>query len=333
MCTRNLTHRLRSGFHYSALASSALAPMSNIALNDLPLYGARQQAHEWVEAHLDDTPEIARTLREQLLPHPCAVWLTNDADVRVARRVARAADARGELFQLVLYNVPNRDCGGLSTGGAYSRDSYLLFVRSIARAIGRTRGIIIVEPDALAHASNFTEDMREERLALLRDAVTMLRRHCPRTAVYIDAGHPGWLSANTAAGLLKTAGVLDSQGFSLNVSHHHDTRTCVRYAQRVRGFLGDRMRFVIDVSRNGMGFIEDGEMSMFNNIDARVGERPAICVADNGLDAVLWVKIPGESDGACKGAPPAGLFWPEAAMRLLGVDDESDEGEGEEKDS
>ncbi|MCW2873942.1 glycoside hydrolase family 6 protein, partial [Actinacidiphila oryziradicis] len=34
------------------------------------------------------------------------------------------------------------------------------------------------------------------------------------------------------------------------------------------------------------------------------------------VDAYLWVKRPGESDGSCRGAPPAGQWWSDYALRL-----------------
>ena len=34
------------------------------------------------------------------------------------------------------------------------------------------------------------------------------------------------------------------------------------------------------------------------------------------MDAYLWVKTPGESDGTCNGGPRAGQWWPEYALGL-----------------
>jgi endoglucanase len=35
------------------------------------------------------------------------------------------------------------------------------------------------------------------------------------------------------------------------------------------------------------------------------------------VDAYLWVKRPGESDGACgNGAPKVGVWWPDYALDL-----------------
>jgi endoglucanase len=34
------------------------------------------------------------------------------------------------------------------------------------------------------------------------------------------------------------------------------------------------------------------------------------------LDALLWIKAPGESDGSCAGGPAAGVWWPAYALGL-----------------
>lgn len=79
-------------------------------------------------------------------------------------------------------------------------------------------------------------------------------------------------------------------------------------------------RFVVDVSRNGTGVCAptNGAPVWLNNPGSRIGERPTTNTTNAACDAFLWVKIPGESDGEGYGAPAAGAFWPEGAMRLLG---------------
>ncbi|CAM5427617.1 Glucanase OS=Streptomyces glaucescens OX=1907 GN=SGLAU_12910 PE=3 SV=1 [Streptomyces glaucescens] len=99
---------------------------------------------------------------------------------------------------------------------------------------------------------------------------------------------------------------------------------------------GELRHFVIDTSRNGRGAWTPGpgKYSGYPEIwcnapGRRLGPRPT---ADTGVplvDAYLWVKIPGESDGSCTrntgGAidpeygivdPPAGTWWPDQAHAL-----------------
>ena len=43
----------------------------------------------------------------------------------------------------------------------------------------------------------------------------------------------------------------------------------------------------------------------------RLGAGPA------GVDAYLWIKDPGASDGQCNGGPAAGQYWPQYALGLF----------------
>ena len=71
--------------------------------------------------------------------------------------------------------------------------------------------------------------------------------------------------------------------------------------------------FVIDTSRNGNG--SNGEWC--NPRGRAIGSRPTTATGNNLVDAYLWIKVPGESDGYCNGGPSAGTFWPEYALELV----------------
>jgi len=45
---------------------------------------------------------------------------------------------------------------------------------------------------------------------------------------------------------------------------------------------------------------------------------PSTADGVDGVDALLWVKTPGVSDGVCSaGQPRAGVYWPEYARSLV----------------
>jgi endoglucanase len=48
-----------------------------------------------------------------------------------------------------------------------------------------------------------------------------------------------------------------------------------------------------------------------------VGERPTSQTGQARVDAYLWVKRVGESDGTCNGGPAAGTFWDTYAIGLV----------------
>ena len=47
-----------------------------------------------------------------------------------------------------------------------------------------------------------------------------------------------------------------------------------------------------------------------------LGSPPTTDTGDPLVDAFLWLKKPGESDGQCNGGPKAGKFWQEQALEL-----------------
>jgi len=49
-----------------------------------------------------------------------------------------------------------------------------------------------------------------------------------------------------------------------------------------------------------------------------LGVAPSTAEGVDGVDALLWVKTPGVSDGVCSaGQPRAGVYWPEYARSLV----------------
>jgi endoglucanase len=252
---------------------------------------------------------------DRLAAQPAAAWFggwSGDIATAVGQRVSAAA-AAGAVPVLVAYNIPQRDCGGLSAGGVGSADAYRTWIRGFASGIGSRRAVVVLEPDALTLMNCLSAADRDTRFALLRDAVRVLASR-PGVSVFIDAGHPRWLSVDEAAARLVKAGADDAQGFSLNVSNFIATDELVTYGRAVAAAAGGK-HFVLDTSRNGAGPAPDG--AWCNPPGRALGPVPATTrLLDNRHDANLWIKRPGESDGACNGGPAAGVWWPEYALGL-----------------
>jgi endoglucanase len=98
-------------------------------------------------------------------------------------------------------------------------------------------------------------------------------------------------------------------GFSLNVSNYNSTEATRAYGDQVAAAAG--LPFVIDTSRNG-----NGGTGEWCNVRGQALGEPSRLVREGKLDAVLWIKAPGESDGTCNGGPPAGAWWLEVALEL-----------------
>lgn len=316
---------------------------------------------------------------------PRAVWITQGTkreardDVKSVMKAARAQDA---VPVLVAYNIPGRDCGGFSAGGARTTDEYLSWIDGVAAGIGGNRVVVVLEPDGLGLLPSdcggpnpdypFTD---EERYAQLNAAVDRLARQ-PHAIVFLDGTHSHWLSVGDIASRLVQAGAMRAQGFFLNVSNFRATQDGVKYGtwiskciafannpddggwrlghydwcasqyfspfgpvnpddystwvytdQWYDANLGNAVptaRFVVDTSRNGQGPWA-GPQDWCNPPGRGLGLRPTVDTGAPLLEAFLWVKVPGESDGQCRGPidpewgvadPPAGQWFPQQALQL-----------------
>jgi endoglucanase len=214
---------------------------------------------------------------------------------------------------LVAYNIPARDCGSHSAGGAEQTAGYRAWIRAFADGLDDGPAAVIVEPDALAQLSCLKSPARTERVQLLRYAVDMLTAH-PDVAVYLDASHAGWIPEDEMAQRLAAAGVRSARGFALNVSFFGRTADEVGYGRRISAAIDHETPFIIDTSRNGRGPTPDREWC--NPPGRALGELPDTSPPDPLVDAYLWIKHPGYSDGTCNGGPPAGQWWAEYAAGL-----------------
>lgn len=271
--------------------------------------------------------EQARTLRRRIADQPSAIWLTTDRAAVFAQTqsITEAAVADGSLPVMVAYNVPGRDCGLYSSGGAADIDAYLGWVGSLAAGIGGRPAVVVLEPDAVAHSLDacIPDAEVKERYRMLGEAVTILRRQ-PGVHVYLDAGNASWIEdLDGLSSALRASGVEEADGFALNVSNFETTKRSVAYGRELSGRLGGA-HFLIDTSRNGAGPPSQGtagsHRTWCNPPGRRLGTAPTTRTGHRLVDALLWVKQPGDSDGACRpGAPPAGAWWPEYAAALLGA--------------
>jgi endoglucanase len=283
-----------------------------------PANRASEQAAAWERANRAADARELRKIGDRAVAH----WLTGGTDVSGAvDSLVGAAAARGQLPVLVAYNIPNRDCGSFSSGGATSADAYRAWVRSIVTGLKSRPAVVIVEPDAVPHVVEGCGGHEAERYDLLADAVTTLTSS-PGAVVYLDAGHPDWVSdTRKLAGALERAGIEKADGFSLNVSNFIGTQENIDYGGELSDALGGR-RFVVDTSRNGAGPVTgnadiNGGPSWCNPPGRKLGPAPTADTGQPRADAFLWIKRPGESDGACRpGEPPAGQWWPEYALDL-----------------
>jgi endoglucanase len=346
------------------------------------------------------------------------VWVTGGTAAQTRLKVQLTtvlAAAMREVPVLVAYNIPGRDCGGFSAGGAQTTADYEAWIDAFAAGIGNRKAVVILEPDGLGLLPSncggpngsypFTDD---ERYTELNYAVDRLEQQ-PQAIVYLDGTHSSWLNVHDASTRLVQGGVQRAQGFFLNVSNYQYTPNLVNYGTwiskciaRITGTprsddcpdqywnggphpaliadllgewtgvalnrygqwsdttttpelntSGENVRystttgathFVIDTSRNGTGpwkypatYPSDAVAQDWCNPPGRgLGLRPTANTGVLLLDAYLWIKVPGESDGSCNRGtaatadpewaaitgkpgfvdPAAGDWFPEQALQL-----------------
>ncbi|MFJ8281590.1 glycoside hydrolase family 6 protein [Streptomyces griseoviridis] len=275
------------------------------------------QVLDWVRAHPDD-PRTA-VITSRIADRPAAVWFADFTPATIASRVravTSGAAAQGQVPVLVPYAIPDRDCGGASEGGAPDLAAYDDWIDAFAAGLGSGEVVVVLEPDSVAQADCLSRSARAERFASLERAGRVLKAADPKARVYYDAGHSGWNAPDRQAALLRQAGAGSadsSDGVFSNVSNFHTTAAEIAYDRRVLAELGGPagLGAVIDTSRNGNGAPADD--AWCDPAGRGIGRAPTLGTGQARIDAYLWVKLPGESDG-CKGTP--GTFSPSYAYDL-----------------
>jgi endoglucanase len=273
-----------------------------------PTSNAKQTAASWRATRPADAANM-----DKIASNSQAQWFGGwSGDILTAvNNAITTASAAGAVPVLVAYNIPQRDCGGLSSGGT-SADGYKTWIAAFANGLGGRKVVVILEPDALAQMDCLPASDQVTRVSLIQYAVSVLKAQ-GNSAVYIDGGNSAWKSASDQAARLVRADVAAADGFALNVSNFQYTSNSIAYGKAISALIGGK-HFVIDTGRNGLGPTADNQWC--NPAGRGLGPASTTATADPAVDAYLWIKAPGESDGSCNGAPAAGTWWADYALGL-----------------
>jgi len=289
-----------------------------------------------------------------------------------AARRQQQAERAPVVPVFVVYDLPGRDCNAAASAGeltpdATGEDRYRhQFIDAIAaafRAHPDQRAAVVLEPDSLA---NLVTNLGTPRCAAAAGiykrgiAYAIAKLSMPHVSVYLDAAHAGWLGwpKNLSRAfplykeVLSMAGGADRiRGFAVNVSNYDPVKVTgagrrdpAAAASDELGYVADLARgleqagitgktFLVDTGRNWRGDIRSVAGSWCNVKGAGLGERPRAAPAPL-IDAYLYIKVPGESDGtsdrqaarfdetcgaedATPGAPEAGVMFDAYLIDLL----------------
>ena len=258
------------------------------------------QAARWVTANSGDSRAAA--IRAKIASQPAAHWLSSFNLSTVQSEVSTymaGAKAVNKTPVLSVYEIPNRDCGGYSAGGAKNFTEYQTWVSSFSKALGSQPVIIILETDSIA--LQCAGDDLAGRNNALTQATKTIKAADPNAKVYLDGGHSAWQKASEQASRLKAAGIEAADGFYTNVSNFRPTSAERTYGQQIIAELTKLdaklagKHQVIDTSRNGAGapptYCADSSTA------PRLGAYPTLNTGDANIDGYLWIKPPGEADG------------------------------------
>jgi len=240
------------------------------------------------------------------LDQPTGIWLTGGTPEQVNSQVKSVLkNATGELVTFVVYNIPHRDNGGASSGGAANQDAYEAWIGAIDAAVndsGNPKVVFIMEPDAIGFASQTQDYAQYEAIQIATDILT---QH-PNRSVYLDIAMWDSKPDNmiTAINFLKTADHLKNvRGWALNTSGYNLDSVCKTFGEALVKAVGGH--YIVDTSRNAKG----GVAGQWENVPGQgLGAVPLSQPATATFDGNLWIKPPSESDGPNNGNPSAGQF-------------------------
>jgi cellulose 1,4-beta-cellobiosidase len=298
------------------------------------------------EIHSIAIPSLAPSLAAKasaVAKVPSFQWLDRNVtvDTLFANTLAdiRAANKAGanppKAAHFVVYDLPDRDCAAaasngewaIANGGAANYKAYIDRIRQYLIAYSDIRTILVIEPDSLANMVTNMGVAKCSGAASTYKELTVYalkQLNLPHVAMYLDAGHAGWLgwpaniqpAATLFAGIYKDAGSPASvRGLATNVANYNawslstapsyttpnpnfDEKKYIEAFSPLLTAAGFPAHFITDTGRSGKqptGQIEWGHWC--NAIGTGFGTRPTTNTGSELADAFVWIKPGGECDG------------------------------------
>ncbi|KNG50486.1 cellobiohydrolase-like protein II precursor [Stemphylium lycopersici] len=293
---------------YSSEVVSAAAQMTDAAL--------AEKALKFLQADMDlsDTREKISVVEDGIKDVPC-----------------------NQIAALVIYDLPGRDCAAKASNGELAvgelniyKTEYIDPIVAIFKKYPNTAIALVIEPDSLPNlVTNIDLQTCKDSASGYREGVAyaLKQLNLPNVMMYIDAGHGGWLGwndnlkpgAKELSAVYKKAGSPKQvRGIATNVAGWNawdlspgefSSATDAQWnkAQNEKKYIelfspelksaGMPGQAIVDTGRNGVTGLRQ-EWGNWCNIDgAGFGRRPTSTTGSSLVDAFVWVKPGGESDG------------------------------------
>ncbi|KIY65198.1 carbohydrate-binding module family 1 protein [Cylindrobasidium torrendii FP15055 ss-10] len=326
-----------SSLHQRALCSSAV----KITQSENPFATRKLHANAKYRAEVEAaaaaiTDASLKTKALQIADIGSFLWLDTISTIPTFEGYLNQTDC-SEIFGVVIYDLPGRDCaakasnGELPTGSlARYKTEYIDPIAKIIKANPNIAIAAVIEPDSLPNlVTNDDLATCQNAASEYRDGVAYALKtlNLPNVAMYVDAGHGGWLgwNDNLAPGAAELASAYKAagspagvHGVSSNVAgwnawiknpgefentpdgKYNKAQDEERYVENFGAALataGMPNHFIVDTGRNAVQGLrlEWGDWCNVNG--AGFGRRPTAETGNALADAFVWVKPGGESDG------------------------------------
>ncbi|PVF92826.1 putative cellulose 1,4-beta-cellobiosidase II precursor [Serendipita vermifera] len=296
-------------------------------------------------------------------------WLTEAA--RVQKQTGKKQVVQLEVYNLPDRDCSaNASSGELSYADG-GEEKYKAWIQSIVKELKKfpqLRIVIGLETDSIGNlVTNLSVpkcgNSADAQKRSLSYAIAALQ--LPNVSIYVDGAHAGWvgwpgnieIAADIIAGLVAGAKAINPKagirGVATNIRHvtvpfdlgfnglgnqpqeGYDELVYVRNLAPLLAAKGVDVHFIVDQGRSGNQNYPRIGLDWCNNKNAAIGPRPTTQTPDPLIDAIVWVKEPGQSDGtsdpnaarydpvcgsddtAFKPAPEAGSWFQAYFVHLL----------------
>ncbi|PPQ84540.1 hypothetical protein CVT25_007610 [Psilocybe cyanescens] len=190
---------------------------------------------------------------------PTFAWISKSADIADIKGLiqetltAQRATGKPQILQLVVYNLPDRDCSAKASDGEFHLDNdglnkYKNYIDTIAKELStpdaqKLNFVVVIEPDSLGNiVTNLGVPKCAKAAPAYKEGVSyaIAKLQFPNLSIYIDAAHGGWLgwddnlspTAILFADVLKSAQTITPgatvRGVAINVSNYNQYVSVVR---------------------------------------------------------------------------------------------------------
>ncbi|KAK0229035.1 cellobiohydrolaseII [Armillaria fumosa] len=326
-----------------AASSPSSAPIAGNPFEGYEIYLSPYYAAEVTAAAQVMSGSSSKAL--EIAQVPTFTWF--DAVAKVPDLGTYLADAQSlqtssgnkYLVQIVVYDLPDRDCAALASNGEFSiaddgLSKYENYIDQLVAQIKQfpdVRVVAVIEPDSLANlVTNLSVAKCANAQTAYKAGVTYAMQQLNSVGVYmyLDAGHAGWLgwpanlspAAQLFNSLYTSAGSPQFvRGLATDVANYNALSAAspdpitsgnpnydeIHYINALAPLLTAMpAHFIVDQGRSGQQNIRTAWGDWCNVKGAGFGTRPTTNTGSSLIDSIVWVKPGGECDGTSNTSSP-----------------------------